>query len=87
MNAFLQALNSFFIVMGVVSSILLIIGFVLKAKGVSFVEFFPKRQEGVTPTSNVYYNTYNTTQVSSNIDSRKVAAIMAAIKYHNSIKG
>jgi oxaloacetate decarboxylase (Na+ extruding) subunit gamma len=81
-----QALNSFFLIMGVVSSILLIVGFVLKARGTKFVEFFPKEQESVVvpPSQNITYNTYNTTSggINPNLDARKVAAIMAAIEHH-----
>ena len=85
-----QALNSFFLIMGVVSSILLIVGFVLKARGTKFVEFFPKEQESVVvpPSQNITYNTYNTTNSGVNpsmnpsLDARKVAAIMAAIEHH-----
>src|SRR5574344_1694961 len=40
--------------MGIVSTILLVIGFLLKAKGVTFVEFFPKKPEPAT--SQVIYN-------------------------------
>ncbi|WNL16574.1 hypothetical protein [Aliarcobacter cryaerophilus] len=43
MEALLQAIFSFFMIMGIGTSILLVIGFLLKAKGVTFVEFFPKK--------------------------------------------
>ena len=45
MEALLQAIFSFFMIMGIGTSILLVIGFLLKTKGVTFVEFFPKRKD------------------------------------------
>lgn len=89
MEIITQALTSFLIVMGLVSTILLIIGFVLKAKGSTFVEFFPKKSEVVPQAPNIIYNTITNPSVSNNsyIDSRKVAAIMAAIQHHNKLKG
>jgi oxaloacetate decarboxylase (Na+ extruding) subunit gamma len=85
-EALLQALFSFFIIMGIVSTILLVIGFLLKAKGVTFVEFFPKKPEPAT--SQVIYNNV-ISQAPANpygIDARKVAAIMAAIEHHTKAK-
>ncbi|MFW0712500.1 OadG family transporter subunit [Aliarcobacter butzleri] len=88
METLVQALTSFLIVMGIVSSVLLIAGFLLKAKGVTFVEFFPKKQENVSQTPNIIYNTITNPVVSnSGIDPRKVAAIMAAIQHHTKLKG
>ncbi|MCT7635653.1 OadG family protein, partial [Aliarcobacter butzleri] len=79
MDALVHTLTSFLIVMGIVSTVLLILGFLLKAKGVTFVEFFPKKQENVSQTPNIIYNTITNPVVSnSGIDPRKVAAIMAA---------
>ena len=71
-------LANFFIVMGVVSTILLIVGFLLKARGVTFVEFFPKNEQ-IAP-QNIVYN--NVISQNAQIDLKKVAAIMAAIKHH-----
>ncbi|MCT7593101.1 OadG family protein [Aliarcobacter butzleri] len=88
MDALVHTLSSFLIVMGIVSTVLLILGFLLKAKGVTFVEFFPKKQENVSQTPNIIYNTITNPVVSnSGIDPRKVAAIMAAIQHHTKLKG
>ena len=88
MDALVHTLTSFLIVMGIVSTVLLILGFLLKAKGVTFVEFFPKKQENVSQTPNIIYNTITNPVVSnSGIDARKVAAIMAAIQHHTKLKG
>ncbi|MBL3521015.1 OadG family transporter subunit [Aliarcobacter lanthieri] len=90
MESLIQAITSFFIVMGVVSTILLIVGFILKAKGVSFVEFFPEKEKLEIPAPNIIYNTITNTNPSvsnSSIDAKKVAAIMAAIEHHNKVKG
>ncbi|WP_026803022.1 OadG family transporter subunit [Aliarcobacter lanthieri] len=88
MESLIQAITSFFIVMGVVSTILLIVGFILKAKGVSFVEFFPEKEKLEIPAPNIIYNTITNPSVSnSSIDAKKVAAIMAAIEHHNKVKG
>ncbi|MCT7578088.1 hypothetical protein, partial [Aliarcobacter butzleri] len=65
METLVQALTSFLIVMGIVSSVLLIAGFLLKAKGVTFVEFFPKKQENVSQTPNIIYNTITNPVVSN----------------------
>lgn len=75
--------ENFFIVMGVITTILLIVGFLLKAKGITFVEFFPKKES--VGAQNIVYNNIisQNPQNSFGIDPRKVAAIMAAIKYHN----
>ncbi|WP_195679226.1 hypothetical protein, partial [Aliarcobacter butzleri] len=74
MDALVHTLTSFLIVMGIVSTVLLILGFLLKAKGVTFVEFFPKKQENVSQTPNIIYNTITNPVVSnSGIDPRKVA--------------
>ena len=74
--------------MGIVSTVLLILGFLLKAKGVTFVEFFPKKQENVSQTPNIIYTTITNPVVSnSGIDPRKVAAIMASIQHHTKLKG
>lgn len=86
LNILTELLKSFFIVVGFISTILLIVGFLFKAKGVTFFEFFPKKQENLKSTSNVIYNT-NTNSYQNIIDPKKVAAIMAAIQYHNKIKG
>ncbi|OCL84074.1 OadG family protein [Arcobacter porcinus] len=79
----LTLLENFFIVMGIVSTAIFVVGFIFKAKGVTFVEFFPKKDNA--PVQNIVYNNTITQspQNSYGIDSRKVAAIMAAIKYHN----
>ncbi|MCT7646880.1 hypothetical protein, partial [Aliarcobacter butzleri] len=75
MDALVHTLTSFLIVMGIVSTVLLILGFLLKAKGVTFVEFFPKKQENVSQAPNIIYNTITNPVVSnSGIDPRKVAA-------------
>lgn len=69
--------------MGIGSTILLVIGFLLKSKGVTFVEFFPKKPEPTT--SQVIYNNVISQAPTTNtygIDARKVAAIMAAIEHH-----
>lgn len=88
MDALVHTLTSFLIVMGIVSTVLLVLGFLLKAKGVTFVEFFPKKQENVSQTPNIIYNTITNPVVSnSGIDPRKVAAIMAAIQHHTKLKG
>ncbi|KLD98237.1 OadG family protein [Aliarcobacter butzleri] len=88
MDALVHTLTSFLIVMGIVSTVLLILGFLLKAKGVTFIEFFPKKQENVSQTPNIIYNTITNPVVSnSGIDPRKVAAIMAAIQHHTKLKG
>ena len=88
MDALVHTLTSFLIVMGIVSTVLLILGFLLKAKGVTFVEFFPKKQENVSQTPNIIYNTITNPVVSnSGIAPRKVAAIMAAIQHHTKLKG
>ncbi|MFY4858629.1 hypothetical protein ACOTVL_09300, partial [Aliarcobacter butzleri] len=73
MDALVHTLTSFLIVMGIVSTVLLILGFLLKAKGVTFVEFFPKKQENVSQIPNIIYNTITNPVVSnSGIDPRKV---------------
>ena len=88
MDALVHTLTSFLIVMGIVSTVLLILGFLLKAKGVTFVEFFPQKQENVSQTPNIIYNTItNPVVTNSGIDPRKVAAIMAAIQHHTKLKG
>lgn len=87
-NVIVVLLINFLIVMGIISTILLIAGFLLKAKGVTFIEFFPKKQDNVVPTPNIIYNTIANPVVSNyGIDSRKVAAIMAAIQHHVKQKG
>lgn len=88
METLLQAIFSFFIIMGIGTTILLVIGFLLKSKGVTFVEFFPKKEE-VAPSQVIYNNVISQSphQGSFGIDTRKVAAIMAAIKHHNNLKG
>jgi oxaloacetate decarboxylase (Na+ extruding) subunit gamma len=86
-EALLQALFSFFIIMGIGSTILLIIGFLLKSKGVTFVEFFPKKPEPVAPQQVIYNNVISQAPTNSyGIDARKVAAIMAAIEHHTKAK-
>ena len=88
LNTIAELVTSFLIVMGIVSTVLLILGFLLKAKGVTFVEFFPKKQENVSQTPNIIYNTITNPVVSnSGIDPRTVAAIMAAIQHHTKLKG
>ncbi|RBQ30164.1 OadG family protein [Aliarcobacter vitoriensis] len=88
MEGLIQAITSFFIVMGLVSTILLIVGFLLKAKGVNFVEFFPTKEKLEVPAPNIIYNTItNPSVVNSSVDARKVAAIMAAIEHHNKVQG
>lgn len=84
----MEAIISFFVIMGVISTSLIIIGFLLKAKGVRFVEFFPKKEE-VVPQQVIYNNVVSpiTNSSYSGIDNKKVAAIIAAIQYHNKIKG
>ena len=84
MEALLQAKFSFFMIMGIGTSILLVIGFLLKAKGVTFVEFFPKKDKD-TPSQVIYNNVISQSpnQGSYGVDARKVAAIMAAIQHHN----
>lgn len=87
MEALLQAIFSFLIIMGIGSTILLVIGFLLKAKGVTFVEFFPKKPEPLQPQQVIYNNVIS--QAPSNhygVDARKVAAIMAAIEHHTKAK-
>ncbi|AXK48115.1 OadG family protein [Aliarcobacter trophiarum] len=87
MEALIQAIFSFLIIMGIVSTILLVIGFLLKAKGVTFVEFFPKKPEPLQPQQVIYNNVIS--QAPTNpygIDARKVAAIMAAIEHHTKAK-
>lgn len=87
-NVIVVLLMNFLIVMGIISTILLIAGFLLKAKGVTFIEFFPKKQDNVVPAPNIIYNTIANPVVSNyGIDSRKVAAIMAAIQHHVKQKG
>lgn len=78
MEALLQAIFSFFMIMGIGTSILLVIGFLLKAKGVTFVEFFPKKDKDV-PSQVIYNNVISQSpnQGSYGVDARKVAAIMA----------
>lgn len=79
----LTLIEGFFIIMGIISTSLLIIGFLLKAKGVTFVEFFPKPKT-IAPQNIVYNNVISQIpQNSCGIDSKKVAAIVAAIKHHN----
>jgi hypothetical protein len=83
-EALLQAIFSFFMIMGIGTSILLVIGFLLKAKGVTFVEFFPKKDKDA-PSQVIYNNVISQSpnQGSYGVDARKVAAIMAAIQHHN----
>lgn len=80
----LTLIEGFFIIMGIISTSLLIIGFLLKAKGVTFVEFFPKKDKDV-PSQVIYNNVISQSpnQGSYGVDARKVAAIMAAIQHHN----
>ena len=63
---------------------ILVIGFLLKAKGVTFVEFFPKKDKDA-PSQVIYNNVISQSpnQGSYGVDARKVAAIMAAIQHHN----
>ncbi len=87
MEALLQAIFSFLIIMGIVSTILLVIGFLLKAKGVTFVEFFPKKPEPLQPQQVIYNNVISQAPTSPyGIDARKVAAIMAAIEHYTKAK-
>lgn len=88
MENLIEAIISFFVIMGMLSTSLIIIGFLLKAKGIRFVEFFPKKEEAL-PQQIIYNNVVpqTTNPTYYGIDSKKVAAIMAAIQYHNKIKG
>lgn len=87
-NIIVGLLISFLIGMGIISTILLIAGFLLKAKGVTFVEFFPKKTENIVSAPNIIYNTIANPVVSNiGIEPRKVAAIMAAIQHHVKQKG
>jgi len=83
MESFIQTITSFFIVMGIVFTSLIIVAFVLKLRGLSFVEFFPKNNNIEVQTPNIVYNTTNPNIVSSSIELKKVAAIIAAIEHHN----
>ncbi|WP_170167568.1 hypothetical protein [Aliarcobacter thereius] len=76
-------MESFFLIMGVISTILFIVGFLLKARGVTFIEFFPKK-ENETSQNIVYNNVISQVPLNSfGVEHKKVAAIIAAIKYHN----
>jgi len=83
MESFIQTITSFFIVMGIVFTSLIIVAFVLKLRGLSFVEFFPKNNTLELQTPNVVYSTTNPNIVSNSIEPKKVAAIIAAIEHHN----
>jgi len=83
MEGFIQTITSFFIVMGIVFTSLIIVAFVLKLRGLSFVEFFPKNNNLEAQTPNIVYSTTNPNIVSSSIEPKKVAAIIAAIEHHN----
>lgn len=76
-------LESFFLIVGVISTTLFIVGFLLKAKGVTFIEFFPEKNR--ESSENVVYNNIISQphQNSFGVEAKKVAAIIAAIKYHN----
>jgi|GEM_PF-1152516 len=90
MESLIQTITSFFIVMGIAFTSLIIVTFVLKAKGVSFVEFFLKsdKLEVSTPTSKVISNTVTKqNNVNTPIDRKKVAAIISAIEHHNKTQG
>ena len=86
MEALLGSIITFFTIMGIIATILLVAGFLLKSRGVTFVEFFPKKGE-VAPAQVIYNNHISQMlNQSSYIEPRKVAAIMAAIKHHSKLK-
>ena len=85
-NLVAEAIKFMFLGMGVVFAFLTIMIFVLKAQGAILTRFFPQKERivNVPPKSN---NVSVNTNVTTNNEAAKIAAIIAAVQHHTNLKG
>ena len=86
-NLVAEAIKFMFLGMGVVFAFLTIMIFVLKAQGAILTRFFPQEEKkivNVPPKSN---NVSVNTNVTTNNEAAKIAAIIAAVQHHTNLKG
>ena len=85
-NLVAEAIKFMFLGMGVVFAFLTIMIFVLKAQGAILTRFFPQKEKivNVPPKSN---NVSVNTNVTTNNEAAKIAAIIAAVQHHTNLKG
>jgi oxaloacetate decarboxylase gamma subunit len=85
-NLVAESIKFMFLGMGVVFAFLTIMIFVLKAQGAILTRFFPQKEKivNVPPKSN---NVSVNTNVTTNTEAAKIAAIIAAVQHHTNLKG
>jgi oxaloacetate decarboxylase gamma subunit len=85
-NLIAESIKFMFLGMGVVFAFLTIMIFVLKAQGAILTRFFPQKEKivNVPPKSN---NVSVNTNVTTNTEAAKIAAIIAAVQHHTNLKG
>ena len=85
-NLIAESIKFMFLGMGVVFAFLTIMIFVLKAQGAILTRFFPQKEKivNVPPKSN---NVSVNTNVTTNNEAAKIAAIIAAVQHHTNLKG
>ncbi len=85
-NLVAESIKFMFLGMGVVFAFLTIMIFVLKAQGAILTRFFPQKEKivNVPPKSN---NVSVNTNVTTNNEAAKIAAIIAAVQHHTNLKG
>lgn len=80
-NLVAESIKFMFLGMGVVFAFLTIMIFVLKAQGAILTRFFPQKEKIVSVvTTPVKAN-------NTNIETAKIAAIVAAVQHHKNLKG
>ncbi|QKF65868.1 oxaloacetate decarboxylase, gamma subunit [Arcobacter venerupis] len=80
-NLVAESIKFMFLGMGVVFAFLTIMIFVLKAQGAILTRFFPQKEKIVSVvTTPVKAN-------NTNVETAKIAAIVAAVQHHKNLKG
>ena len=80
-NLVAESIKFMFLGMGVVFAFLIIMIFVLKAQGAILTRFFPQKEKVV----NVVTTPAKVTN--TNVETAKIAAIVAAVQHHKNLKG
>ncbi|BAK73427.1 MULTISPECIES: OadG family protein [Arcobacter] len=78
-NLIAESVKFMFLGMGVVFAFLIIMILVLKAQGIILTRFFPQEEKKVVNTTPI--------KNSTNTETAKIAAIVAAVQHHKNLKG
>ncbi len=83
-NLIAESIKFMFLGMGVVFAFLTIMIFILKAQGAILTRFFPQKEKVVNV---VPQNNSVNTNATTNTETAKIAAIIAAVQHHKNLKG